>query len=159
MSFFCEDAFSRGPSFSHTSYMALKCLSDWAPLIPFKMNVSVACFDGNLWELGAFLQTWEIQATKRVIFKIIWIERVNDGVLSDEYDCPRTNCMRKVLPQLCPSICQWVNYRSKNLDPNSALVFGSQAYSVSISLPKLELIISHFFWVSLCVLVSVYTQS
>jgi hypothetical protein len=27
-----------------------------APLIPFKMNA--ACFDGNLWELGAFLQTY-----------------------------------------------------------------------------------------------------
>jgi hypothetical protein len=30
-----------------------------APLTRFKMNVFVTCFDGNLGELGAFLQTLE----------------------------------------------------------------------------------------------------
>jgi hypothetical protein len=57
-SFYCEDAFSRGPSFSHTSYMALKRMSDWSAVNPLQNECICHSFDGNLGELGAFLQSY-----------------------------------------------------------------------------------------------------
>jgi hypothetical protein len=48
--------------------LTLKRISDWSAI---KNECICHLFDVNLGELGAFLQTWEIQATKSVIFKII----------------------------------------------------------------------------------------
>jgi hypothetical protein len=47
------------PSFSHTSYMTLKRISDWSVVNPLQSNICIChLFDGNLGELGAFLQTY-----------------------------------------------------------------------------------------------------
>jgi hypothetical protein len=57
MSFFCENACSRGPSFSHTSYMTLKHISDWSTINYLQNECLCHLFDWN-GEWGAFLQTW-----------------------------------------------------------------------------------------------------
>jgi hypothetical protein len=57
--------------------MTLKRISDWSAVNPLQNECICHLFDGNLGELGAFLQTyiWEIQEPKSVIFKIIWARK------------------------------------------------------------------------------------
>jgi hypothetical protein len=55
---------------SHVLHDADMHFSDWSAVNPLQNECICHLFDGNLGELGALLQTWEIQATKGVIFKI-----------------------------------------------------------------------------------------
>jgi hypothetical protein len=60
--FFCEDACSHDSSFSTTFYMILKNISDWSPVISFKMDAFTTCL----------MKIWGREVIFRIHEKFMW---------------------------------------------------------------------------------------